>query len=116
MKETKYYVNPEKKTVVCVITILDDCFGVKIHRFEGKAKCSPEDVFDENIGREIAQNRAFIKMKTHFLNQKRSTHQDISNRIEELLKYERRIYFGILRDEGEIKTIKARICELATSK
>jgi hypothetical protein len=115
MKETKYYVNPEKKTVVCVITIQDDYFG-EIHRFEGKAKCSPEDVFDENVGREIAQNRAFIKMKTHFLNLKKSARLGIAKRIKDLTKYGTRIDAGILRNEGEIKTAKARIRELGTSK
>ena len=115
MKETKYYVNPEKKTVVCVITIQDDYFG-EIHRFEGKAKCSPEDAFDENIGRQIAQNRAFIKMKIHFLNMKRSARLAIADRIKDLMKYGARITSGILRNEGEINTAKARIRELGTSK
>lgn len=103
MKETKYYVNPEKKTVVCVITIQDDYYG-EIRRFEGKAKCSPEDAFDENIGRQIAQNRAFIKMKIY-----------IANRTKELLKYGARTNAGILRNESEIKAAKARIRELGTS-
>ena len=115
MKETKYYVNPEKKTVVCVITIQDDYFD-DLLRFEGKAKCSPEDVFDENIGRQIAQNRAFIKMKVHFLNQKRSARLAIADRIKDLMKYGARITTGILRNEGEINTAKARIRELGTSK
>lgn len=115
MKETKYYVNPEKKTVVCVITIQDDIFG-DLLRFEGKAKCSPEDAFDENIGRQIAQNRAFIKMKVHFLNQKRSARLAIADRIKDLMKYGARITTGILRNEGEINTAKARIRELGTSK
>jgi hypothetical protein len=114
MKETKYYVNPEKKTVVCVITIQDDYYG-EIHRFEGKAKCSPEDAFDENIGRQIAQNRAFIKMKIHFLNLKRSVRLAIANRTKELLKYGARTNAGILRNESEIKAAKARIRELGTS-
>lgn len=115
MKETKYYVNPEKKTVVCVISIQDNYFG-EIHRFEGKAKCSPEDVFDENVGRQIAQDRAFIKMKSHFLNMKKSIRLTIANRIEKLMNYGVKIASGILRNEGEINTAKARIRELGTSK
>jgi ribonuclease I len=115
MKETKFYTNLEKKTVVCVITIHDDYFG-EIHRFEGKAKCSPDDNFDEAIGREIAQNRAFIKMKTHFKNLKKSIRLSVANRIKELMKYGAKVTAGILRNESEINTAKARIRELGTSK
>ena len=114
MKETKYYVNPEKKTVVCVITIRDDYFG-QTHRFEGKAKCSPEDVFDENIGRKIAQNRAFIKMKTHFLNTKKEMHLAITKKIKELMRYGTKMTSGILRNQEEIATAKNAIRELGTS-
>lgn len=72
----KYFVDTEKKVVVCKLIncsnalICDMC-----HRgwpgysnlliedtFIGKAKCSPEDTFDENIGKQIAHKRAVAKM------------------------------------------------------
>ena len=115
MKDTKYFVNIEKKTVVCVITVQDDFLG-NVHRFEGKAKCSPEDIFDENIGREIAQNRAFIRMKAHFREYKKDLSKAINDRIARLIKLNRRMLAGIDRNEGEINTAKARIRELGTTK
>lgn len=72
----RYFVNKEKGVVVCK---LEDCYDSLIadmhikgypvdenleipNEFIGKAKCSPEDTFDENIGKNIAFNRAMIKL------------------------------------------------------
>lgn len=115
MKDTKYFVNTEKKTVVCIITVQDDFLG-NVHRFEGKAKCSPEDTFDENIGREIAQNRAFIKMKAYLRDYKKEVRKTIAARLIALTKLNMKFLDGINRNEAEINTAKARIRELGTSK
>jgi len=108
MKETKYFVNPEKKTVVCIITVQDDYFR-EIHCFEGKAKCSPEDTFDEETGRKIAQKRAYIKMKTHFRDGKVNLRKLVNLRMEELIRLNTRLTEGIMRNESEINMAKADI-------
>lgn len=71
-----YYVNEEKKIVVCKIS---DCSGALIcdmcHKgwpptdemiindsFVGKAKCSSEDTFDVERGKRIARIRAYAKL------------------------------------------------------
>jgi hypothetical protein len=56
--KTKYYINKDKGVVVCIITV--DGFYQDL-TFVGKASCSPEDEFDENLGKRIANLRAHIK-------------------------------------------------------
>lgn len=78
MKE-KYIVNKEKRTVVC---ILSNCsrdvskaidkyfreimilFDVNINdKYVGVAKCSPEDEWDEKIGKKLAFSRAYAEYR-----------------------------------------------------
>lgn len=76
MFDVRYFVNEEKKIVVCK---LENCFKAlncdMCHKgwpgsealmidneFVGKAQCSPEDTFDIEIGKKIAYKRAVIKM------------------------------------------------------
>lgn len=50
----EYFINEEKKTIVCVYT-------TPIGVFRGKSKCLADDVWDEARGKDIAQIRAEIK-------------------------------------------------------
>lgn len=76
---TEYYVNRDKKTVVCTITTFDD-FQTRLWKyglldfggyepekmvFKGIAKCHPEDQFDENLGKKIAEYRASKARKAY---------------------------------------------------
>lgn len=91
-----YYISEDKKTVTCVLTIerknnysklpdsigvrseqmgLDNIFyaqiGVNRYRVVGKAKCAPEDEFDEKKGLIIARCRAYVKFNklvTNYVN------------------------------------------------
>lgn len=72
----KYFINEEKKVVVCKIEdcscslVCDMChMNWPSHEdlfiadeFIGKAKCSPEDTFDIEIGKQIAYKRAVAKL------------------------------------------------------
>ena len=72
----RYFVNHEKKVVVCKLydcenaLVCDMCHkGWPFHEalvindsFVGKAKCSPDDVFDVEKGKELAYKRALIKL------------------------------------------------------
>lgn len=66
--ESRYYVNPEKNTVVCVLRctpqINTSLYETDVPVFEvrGKAKCSPHDTFDPVTGQRIALSRAKVKM------------------------------------------------------
>ena len=83
---TKYYVNEDKRTVVCVIQsrkldavnfmektgfeflqFSDKAMQVMPTRFVGVARCSPEDKYDEHIGRLIAFDRAKEKYDMAFI-------------------------------------------------
>lgn len=68
--QTRYFVNKKKKSVTCIMRayLLSCCNGIYManeypFRFEdvkgvGVAKCSSEDVFDENLGKSMARVRA----------------------------------------------------------
>ena len=75
--ETKFYVNEKKRTVICVIftknEVLDRLWKYDIYdgtmnlyencKYVGIAKCAPEDVWDENYGRKLAEYRAMEKRR-----------------------------------------------------
>jgi len=52
------YINEGKRTIVVVLTEGN-------LSFVGKAKCSPNDIFDESKGKKIALKRAQIKFYKH---------------------------------------------------
>lgn len=76
MFDKRFFVNEEKKIVVCKLEycsnalICDMCHeGLPGHEmlliddmFVGKAKCSDEDTFDVEIGKQIAYKRAIDKL------------------------------------------------------
>ena len=77
-KETKYYVNKEKKTIVCLLSfevkdpenfIEERLIALAINKLyrdkypweftsKGLAKCSDDDTFDEVLGKRIAESKA----------------------------------------------------------
>ena len=75
MFDVDYYVNKEKKVVVAKMTGCDNGLAYDMCRkgyppipdfkiantFIGKAKCSPDDTFDEETGKKIAFKRAYKK-------------------------------------------------------
>jgi hypothetical protein len=72
--KTEYKVNKEKRTIVCIITAINDVpfklakYGLADEEYEdivldiriykGIAKCSLEDEWDENYGKRLAEYRA----------------------------------------------------------
>lgn len=76
----KYHVNKEKQVVACTLyceleftkpeidsIITYDMWRKRYGRsryfiVSGKAKCHPQDIFDENLGKKIANQRAQAKM------------------------------------------------------
>jgi len=99
MKETKYYVNEAKRTVVCVISLDGE---YEIENFIGKAKCSPEDSWDEEKGKEIARLRAMIKVKSWVRKNKLDTIERIDWRIDQLQKLRQKYLNGDTRNAHEI--------------
>lgn len=108
--EVRYFVDTEKKVVVCKLEncsnalICDMChkgwpgdadFLIK-DSFIGKAKCSSEDVFDENIGKKIAYKRAIAKvfeakrkvLKAFVTDYKRVTDELVKDTSKLIAKYE----------------------------
>ena len=79
MVKTTYYVNKEKRTVVCVMYTCNDVrdkilkYGLipsykylsQVKVYHGVAKCAPEDEWDEVIGRKLAEWRAAAKRQNY---------------------------------------------------
>lgn len=71
---TEYIVNKDKRTVVCIMTTVNDiprkldkyglgdeaydAIAADIRIYKGIAKCAPEDEWDETYGRRLAEYRA----------------------------------------------------------
>ena len=103
----RYNIDQKNNTVYCIFTkTFNDLYNrSKTITVIGKAKCSPDDKFDEKIGQDIAYKRALIK----YLKVVRSEY-------EEILKYG---YFDrLLRFADQIenisRTIETQSKELST--
>lgn len=103
--DTTYYVNKEKRTVVCKI---NDCMynlcdevegkGMPPHEYLllkdsyiGKAVCSVDDTFDEEFGKKLAFNRAVVKLNADkvkviddFINGQKETFEFIASFFGEI--------------------------------
>ncbi len=63
-KVVKTYIDEDKKVVVTKIKVRDFCFDdffMEERTYTGKAKCSPEDTFDVELGKKISLARAWMK-------------------------------------------------------
>lgn len=84
MVTTEFIVNEEKRTVVCIITTVDDMadrlakYGLAddqyddiedVRIYKGIAKCCPQDTWDESYGKKLAEWRAARKRKTDINNE-----------------------------------------------
>lgn len=108
--QTKYYVNEEKRTVVCVLTSsefdvlnyigknhtcyfpMDEVKYIMPRKYVGIAKCSPEDTFDEHIGSVVAFDRAkfkydktFISTMNRFMVDQAQARRDFENRFDKFI-------------------------------
>lgn len=81
--DSSFIVNADKRTVVALLV------GVRkgLVRVEGIAKCNPDDVFNEHIGKAIALGRALGKDVSEFENAPQPTEpvvgHKLSNRLDE---------------------------------
>ena len=110
MSDCKFYVNEEEKTVVCVISdtasMLNDFiydnfkfanfdigeaiwFDAKSYRmprsFMGKAVCSKEDEWDEELGRMIAFSRAKDKCYRSFFKRANALVNTMDRRLSDMM-------------------------------
>ena len=106
MKDCKFFVNEEKRTVVCVIegmryqvyndldqTIISAGASIILgkamsallkNRFVGKAVCSVEDEWDENTGKLLAYNRAKNKFYHSYFKHLNRVMYDIDRVLDEV--------------------------------
>lgn len=106
--DTKYKVNKNKRTVVCIITTIndvasklekynlaDDCYDPylpDVRQYVGVAKCSPEDEWDETYGRRLAEYRAARARQIDVNRDLKKFIKGISKCIDNLYDY------GLLKD------------------
>lgn len=79
--QIKTYVNEEKKIVVTSIYDFNK-------KYTGKAKCSDEDKFDLNIGKQISLKRAWIKYDEAKLKEIRKQVETAKRKFDELKEKE----------------------------
>lgn len=75
--ETKYFVNEEKRTVVCTLETYEG-------KFTGIAKCDPEDMFVKELGMRIANYRAHIAMHQFERNEEIRVYDLMVNKVNRI--------------------------------
>lgn len=104
--KTKFYVNKDARTVVCVISgtrhffqewIWTHCndipkyfrhsiFPEMPNSFVGRAVCAPEDEWNEDLGRLIAHSRARNKLYTSFFKRAAAVTDKLDMTIEDMVQ------------------------------
>ena len=99
---TEFKVNEDKRTVVCIITTIDDIleklakygladedreYGIDVRRYVGVARCAPEDKWDEMYGRRLAEYRASIARRADVNNEIMNFVKGIKQCANNLCKY-----------------------------
>ena len=107
MVNTEFIVNKEKRTIVCIITTVND-IPLKLNKYnlvdnkyddfneiriyKGFARCAPEDEWDENYGKHLAEYRASRARQKDVNHELKNYIKTISKRIDSLYDY------GLLKD------------------
>lgn len=133
MQDCKFYVDKEKRTVVCVIENTNDLlfrfaglntykqetifhpdhkFNRKLvlpNRFSGKAVCSESDEWNEEVGRIVAFDRAKTKLNTAFFKRAQLLCDKIEMELTKLAdsfnSYGTKLEYGVERRKQHIKKI-----------
>lgn len=101
--KTEYFVNKDKRTVVCIITTINDFkrrlakynladedyddIDEDIRVYKGVAKCSEEDEWNEAYGRRLAEYRATRARQVDINNELRKYVMGINDCLMRLEKY-----------------------------
>lgn len=112
---TEYKVNEDKKTIVCIITTVNDIplklakYGLAddnysedeydIRTYKGIAKCAPGDVWDEVYGKRLAEYRAARARQVDVNTELKAYINGISRCIDNLYDY------GLLKDPHKPKEV-----------
>ena len=105
---TEYIVNKEKRTIVCIITTVNDVperlekyglmdedyddIDLDIRIYKGIAKCAPGDEWNETLGRRLAEYRASKKRQVDVNNELMKFIKDSSACLDNLY------FYGMLAD------------------
>ena len=105
---TEYKVNKEKRTVVCILTAVNDVplrlekygladedyddIDLDIRIYKGVAKCAPEDEWDEVYGKRLAEYRAACARRDDVNGELRAFINGIARCIDNLYDY------GLMKD------------------
>lgn len=104
MVTTEFIVNEEKRTVVCIITTVDDMadrlakYGLAddkyddiedVRIYKGIAKCCPQDTWDESYGKKLAEWRAARRREVDINNEISDYIVSMSERLDTLDIYGR---------------------------
>jgi len=99
--KTKYFVNEDKRIVVCVLEIQEYCCEPDLI-VRATAVCKPEDKFDAEIGKRIANYQAHIALHRHLKKEQKARIKNMEAKIEEI-KAEN------IRRDAIIENLKAQV-------
>lgn len=91
-----------KRKIVCVAYV-----GKDNKQFRAVAKCSPNDAFDEEFGRQLAKSRVDLKIATHRLDQSADEYAELTRMHDE---YVRR-YDNWRKHRDQLDGEFVRLCE-----
>lgn len=104
---TEFVIDEPKRTIVCIITTKNDfvkklekygfeqdaysCWvkNPEIIQYIGMAKCNPEDKWDEDYGKRLAEFRASQERRSDLNNKINNYAKEVQRRIDNLLTYGR---------------------------
>ena len=105
---TEYRVNEKKRTVVCIMTVINDVplrlakYGLAdenyddidfdIRTYKGVAKCAPGDAWDETYGKRLAEYRAARARQVDVNTKLKNYIKGLSKRVDNLYDY------GLMKD------------------
>ena len=102
-----YVINEEKGVVVCIIMGYTDILDVReSFKVTGVSKCRPEDKFDVNVGKRLAESKAKISMfKLSRLRNKKAAEEllKIANTLDDVVASNEHCLVVEIKHLGELR-------------
>ena len=113
MRTYDYIVKEDERVVVCIMSVWNDEYtNPRKFRFSGVAKCSPEDTFDEETGKKIAQRRALLKFKKACIQSNKIWLENLNRQKAEIETSIAKVTKAISNMNDTVERIKGEISDL----
>lgn len=114
MRTYDYIVKEDERVVVCIMSVWNEEYtNPRKFRFSGVAKCSPEDTFNEETGKKIAQRRALLKFKKACIQSNKIWLENLNRQKAEIETSIAKVTKAISNMNETVERIKSEINDLA---